>query len=369
MHRIEDGQLSPAPHETISISRTVARRVLEHGESVLYKDAAPDGELEAAESIMAMNLRSIICVPLRAKHGILGLLYIDSNRDEKIYSQEDMLLAAAVGNSAGIALENAQMHRQMLDKQRIEQEIATAWTIQEGFLVKDWPDLDKRFQVYGETRPAKTVGGDFYDFVQPADNLIGIMIGDVSGKGVPAALTMAQLIAQFRLHARETHAPAEVIYHLNETLGKQSRRGLFCSLCYLLLDIEHGVARWANAGHPPAVRINAEDATLFGGASGPPLGILPGQHWTEETLQLAPGETVLLYTDGIVEARSAATVPMAGIQAPEFGEEGLYWKCGELAGKTPREVVDGLQKAVLDYCAPLAPHDDCTLIAVQYLKP
>ncbi|MBI2432088.1 MAG: SpoIIE family protein phosphatase [Candidatus Hydrogenedentes bacterium] len=366
VHRIVEGRLVPAELGDIPMSSTVAARVLQHGESVLYKDVVHDSELDAAQSILALNLRSIICAPLRAKQGILGILYIDSDRPDKLYTHDDMLLVAAVGNSAGIALENAHMHQQMLEKQRIEQEISTAWIIQQGFLVKEWPSDDRRFEVYGETRPAKTVGGDFYDFVRPHPDLAGILIGDVSGKGVPAALTMAQLLAQFRLYARDSVSPTDVLRKLNADLVRQSQGGLFCSLCYVMLDLISGEVVAANAGHLPAICIGADGASFFAPASAPPLGIVLEGPWQDERLQMSPGETLLLYTDGIVEARSTVTVPSPGQPPAEYGEEGLYWACDRLSGAPPQAVVERINEDVRRFCAPLQPHDDCTMIALRY---
>ena len=154
VHLIRDGQLRRAASGEITISKTVAHRVLAGGETVLFQDSDGDGELSTAESIMSLHLRSIICVPLRGKFGVRGILYVDTDRPGHQYTREDMLLTTAVGNSAGLALENVTMHRQILEKQRIEQEIALAWTIQEGFLVKEWPKDDARFEVYGQTLPA-----------------------------------------------------------------------------------------------------------------------------------------------------------------------------------------------------------------------
>jgi len=368
VHLIREGVLRPAEHDEICISRTVAQRVLERGESVLYQDTAPDAELSASESIMSLHLRSIVCVPLRAKHGILGILYIDSDSETKMYTEDDLLLAAAVGNSAGLAIENAQMHQEILEKQRIEQEIAAAWTIQEGFLVKEWPDTDRRFQVYGRTFPAKTVGGDFYDFVQPEPDVIGLFIGDVSGKGVPAALTMAQLLAAFRLHARSLASPAAVLRELNEDLARRSQRGMFCTLCYLRLDLRSGALVCANAGHPAALRIRAGEAACFGEASGPPAGILEDAVWEDATAMIAPGDTVLLYTDGIIEARNPVT--QHGPDAPlwkEFELSRLQETAAGLADQTPQALVEAANAAVQQFCAPGTPHDDCTMIAVRYL--
>lgn len=353
----------------IRISQTVAQRVIEGGESVLYTDTDQDKELNASASILELKLNSIVCVPLRAKHRIIGILYIDTDDPSRRYSEDDLLLAAAAGNSAGLAIENARLYRETLDKQRMEQEIETAWTIQEGFLVKTWPDGNSQFQVYAETRPAKTVGGDFYDFVQLDDSTIGLLIGDVSGKGVPAALTMAQLLAEFRLLARRFDSPNDVIQRLNAELSRRSRRGLFCTLCYLKLDLTTGKVVCSNAGHHPVVRIGRGEVTEFGDATGPPAGILGEGPWHDTEAQIAPGDSLLLYTDGIIEARSMTT-----IMETEVPPEPQEYELGNLEavarahyGQTPKVLIEAVNNDVLRFCAPGSPHDDCTMLAVRYL--
>ena len=353
----------------IQISRTVAQRVLEGGESVLFQDTATDGELNEAASVLSLNLRSIICVPLRGKSRIHGILYIDTDRTEHQYSHDDMLLSTAAGNSAGLAIENAQLHQQILESQRVEQEIEYAWIIQQGFLVRDWPEDAPGFEVYGETRPAKTVGGDFYDFIQPAPNLAGILIGDVSGKGVPAALTMAQLLAEFRLNGRQMHSPAEVFAALNDDLVVRSQRGMFCTLCYVLVDLETGKLRCANAGHLQPIRIGASGAELFGEPSGPPAGIVEKVPWQDTHSRLKPGDTVLLYTDGVIEVRAPSGQRhgrgMRGFE--EYGVEALSAMAARYYGCPPQELVTAVNADVRRFCAPALPHDDCTLIALRYL--
>lgn len=377
----ESGELDPEPvsvrvsgratHGNIRISQTVANKVLQEGRSVLFKQSDDDAEMNATESILSLELHSIVCAPLRAKDRILGILYLDSGRADQEYTEDDVLLAAAVGNSAGLALENARLHVEMLEKQRIEQDIQTAWTIQEGFLVKEWPESDRRFQVYGETRPAKTVGGDFYDFVQPRPDTVGILIGDVSGKGVPASLMMAQLLAGFRLLARDLQSPAEVIHALNADLTKRSRRGMFCTLCYLSLDLRTGEVHSANAGHHPVLCAGPSGVRQFGQASGPPAGILPVGPWTEHRDKIEPGDTLLLYTDGIIEAQSMGTLH----EGPER-ESILQYELENLSAVTrahhkqmPHVLLEAVYNDVNRFCAPGSPHDDCTMIAVKYLGP
>jgi phosphoserine phosphatase RsbU/P len=368
VHSIANGDLSKVQLGDIEISGTVAARVIRDGECVLYQDTDSDSELNASESIMSLQLRSIICVPLRAKHGILGVLYIDSDRQDQNYSHDDLLLAASVGNSAGLALENAKMHTEILEKQRIEQDLATAWTIQEGFLIKEWPDDDSRFDVYGETRPAKTVGGDFYDYVRPAKDIVGILLGDVSGKGVPAALTMAQLLAQFRLLARDLDSPGEILKELNRGLVKRSQRGMFCTLCYLTVDLTNGHVVCANAGHHAVAQIGKDGLSSFGDATGPPAGILADGPWIETRSVISPGDSLLLYTDGILEARSMTTLVESETPAApvEYEEEGLRRCTEKLYGESARTIIDAVNTDIQRFTAPAPPHDDCTMIAMRY---
>lgn len=365
-HIISKSKVQHVGQHDFVISATVANRVIQNGESLLYQDTDRDSEFNVSESIRSLKLRSIICAPLRGKFGIFGILYIDSDSPRHQYSHDDMLLSTAVGNSAGLALENARMHSQIVDKHRTDSEIQHAWQIQQGFLINSWPDDDPRYLVYGDTRPAKTVGGDFYDFVRPDDAHVGLLIGDVSGKGVPAALTMAQLLAEFRLCARDCFSPSHVFKQLNETMCKQGVRGTFCTLSYVILNLGTGRVLCASAGHHPAMAVGKGDLRIFGNATGPPVGILPDNPWVNTDAKLKPGETLVLYTDGIVEARAQHTRTGKASSPDEFGMENLGRVAVQCHHSTPREMVDAINKEARDFCAPAAPHDDCTMIALKY---
>lgn len=370
IHIYENNAIKKVAASAIPLSSTVVKRVLREGESVLYQDSGADAELNAAQSIVAMELRSIICVPLRGKNGVFGILYVDTNRPGHAYSQEDLLLGTAIGNSAGLALENALLQQEMLEKQRFEQELELAWTIQEGFLFRDWPETAERFEVYGETRPAKTVGGDFYDFMQLGPDRVAILIGDVSGKGMPASLTMARLLAEFRVSALTTDDPAEVLAQINEGMVKHSQRGIFCTIAYIQIDLTTGHMRCANAGHHPAVLVSPGGARFFGEASGPPVGVVSWVTWDVVEGTLAPNESVLLYTDGIAEARAAfqgTDTPPPGTPPIEYGIERLMAFALRNASSAPRELIDAINRDVAAFCGPVPPHDDCTMIALRYL--
>jgi serine phosphatase RsbU (regulator of sigma subunit) len=366
VHSVREGVARSASVDEINISETVARRVLDDGENVLYQFARTDGSVDPSASIRALNLTSILCVPIRTQNNVLGILYIDTDRANHEYTQDDLLLAAAAGNSAGLALENARIHQTLLESHRIEQEIADAWKIQEGFLVKDWPTDDPRFEVYGETLPAKTVGGDFYDFVRLDQDTVGVLIGDVSGKGVPAALTMAQLLAEFRLSVQESRSPAEVLRRLNERLVEYSRRGTFCTMCYVTIDLTSGTWIGANAGHHPMLLVSSEGTTSMLGASGPPTGVLPVVQWEDESGRLRPDETLLMYTDGIVEARASTTQ----IESDDTIDEYQMDRLGQLVqghhAEGPAPLIRAVMRDVHQYTSPLSPHDDCTMIALRF---
>jgi serine phosphatase RsbU (regulator of sigma subunit) len=365
-HVIENGQHHHVEEREFHISSTAAHRVLRRGESLFVQDMDSPGDFHVSDSMVSMHLRSIMCAPLRGKYGILGILYVDSDRPHHQYTHDDMLLTTAVANSAGLALENARMHSQIIEKHRMDQEIAHAWAIQEGFLVRQWPEDDTRFTVFGDTRPAKVVGGDFYDYVRPDPGSVGILIGDVSGKGVPAALTMAQLLAEFRLCAKGNASPTAVLATLNEGLVARSRFGTFCTLCYLILNLDSGAVRCANAGHHPVIAAGKRGVRVLGSATGPPAGIVEQGKWTDVEFTLKQGESALLYTDGIVEARRSI---QTGVDeaVEEFGMENLCRNVHESVRATPHEMVSRITGAVLDWCAPAAPHDDCTMIALKYV--
>ncbi len=366
VHTIADGVPRLAGIDEIKISESVAQRVLRGGENVLFQSARTDGVVDPTASIAALRLTSILCVPIKTQREVYGILYIDTDVADHEYTQDDTLLAAAAGNSAGLALENARIHRDLLEKQRIEHDIEAAWTIQEGFLVRDWPTDDPRIEVFGLTRPAKVVGGDFYDFARLDEDHIGLLIGDVSGKGVPAALTMALLLAEFRLCATGAESTAEVMRRLNERMVARSRRGTFCTAALVALNLSDGHLMAANAGHHPVMRISADEVSTCLPASGPPVGILEGVDWSDDESVVKPGETLLLFTDGITEARDGSSDIESIREDDEYGLEGIERVARGQSGGSPKALIEAVLADVDRHCSPLAPHDDCTMIALKY---
>lgn len=191
---------------------------------------------------------------------------------------------------------------QVRERERIEQELRTARYIQHLLLPEDTPLLPG-WKIAPYYQPAREVGGDFYDFLPLEDGRLGIVIGDVTDKGVPAALVMATTHTMLRAVAQEQVSPGEVLARVNELLYVEIPPKMFVTCFYAILDPGSGWLRYANAGHDlPYRRMGGSASEIW--AAGMPLGMMPGMRYDEHEVTLAPGESLLFYTDGLVEAHN-----------------------------------------------------------------
>ena len=198
------------------------------------------------------------------------------------------------------------------EKNRIDNEVKMATLVQEGFL-PDAPPVISDYEFAAQTVPAKFVGGDFYDFIELGHDCLGIVLGDVSGKGVSAALYMARLMSDIRYVSLIDPDPVRVISQINNILVKRSRKGMFATACYLLLDIKKRKIKICNAGHHPIMIRREHEIMEVGKAGGIPLGIVENSRYIEEEFSLLPGDLVFMYSDGVVEP--------VNLQNEQFGIE------------------------------------------------
>jgi serine phosphatase RsbU (regulator of sigma subunit) len=249
----------------------------------------------------------VLVVPLVSSGELIGLLNLGPRLSERGYSGDDRRLLSALAGYAAPAMRVGQLVRQQQaearDRERIEQELKVAQLIQQQFLPKSVPDLPS-WHVAAFYRPARTVGGDFYDFIPLPDGRLMVVIGDVTDKGVPAALVMASTHALLRGAAPRLISPGAVLAHVNDLLCADIPAHMFVTCLALVLDPPTGRLEFANAGHDvPYVRTQAGVAELR--ARGMPLGLMPGMEYEEKTFQMGPGDSVLLHSDGLAEAHSA----------------------------------------------------------------
>jgi len=260
----------------------------------------------ARDALQGAGMRLV--VPLVSQARLVGLLGLGPRRSERDYASDDRKLLEDLAKRAAPALRVAQLVRQLVRQQaaelqareRIEQELQVAQLIQRQFLPRELPELSG-WDVATYYQPAKAVGGDFYDFIELPDGLVGLVCGDVTGKGVPAALVMATTHSILRGDAPQFVSPGKVLERANNLLLRDIPAQMFVTCLYGVLDPSTGQLRYANAGHNPPY-VHTRDGVVELRATGMPLGAMPDMTYEEKETTLGPGDTVLLHSDGLVEA-------------------------------------------------------------------
>jgi serine phosphatase RsbU (regulator of sigma subunit)/anti-sigma regulatory factor (Ser/Thr protein kinase) len=312
-------------------------------------------ESPALDGLREAGIRLV--VPLVSQGELIGLLNLGPRRSEQEYSADDRKLLNDLAGHAAPAVRVAQLVREqeaeVRQRERIEQELRVAQLIQQQFLPHELPDLPG-WQVGAYYGPAREVGGDFYDFIKLPDDQVGIVVGDVTDKGVPAALVMATTHSILRAEAPRLIAPSEVLTRVNELLVDEMPAHMFVTCLYAVLNPASGRLRYANAGHNvPYVSTEAGVTELR--ATGMPLGLLPGMEYEEKEATLAPGDTVLLHSDGLAEAHNAAR--------EMFGFPRVAALTGEASDG--EVLIDRLLKELQEFTGPgLEQEDDITLVTL-----
>jgi sigma-B regulation protein RsbU (phosphoserine phosphatase) len=344
----------------LKMGQGIAGTVAEEGKPLLLEDAYTHPKFHRAhDEATGYRTRSMITVPLKVAGRLTGIAQVINRLDGKPFDKDDLDLFISLASMAAIAIENAKMHSALMERQRLVKDMEFARTVQESFLPQSPPEITScRFSAH--YTPAQEVGGDFYDFILLDRDRVGIVIGDVSGKGVPAALYMAKLGSDLRTLALTEKNPAAALQRLNSQLVERSRRGMFATLLYIELDVPGGTMTIANAGHlPPIIRKADGMVKKFSPAGGAPLGMLAGMTFGQETSALDRGDTVILYTDGIIEAMNAG--------------EALYGyeRFEALIRKSPNDP-EAMKSAIIDDVnrfTGLSPqHDDMTLVCFGAMK-
>lgn len=299
-----------------------------------------------------------LTIPLVSQGELVGLINLGARLSEQDYSSYDKSLLNSLATQAAPALRVAQLvveqQEQARERERFEQELEVARLIQQTLLPKELPDLPN-WQLTTYYQPARAVGGDFYDFIPYEDGRLGIVVGDVTDKGIPAALVMATTRSILRSAAQEELSPGLVLEKANDLLFPDIPARMFVTCFYAILDPESGHLHYANAGHDLPYRwLEGEVAELR--ATGMPLGLMPGMQYEEKEAQLAPGESILLYSDGLVEAHDP--------QRDMFGFPRLITLLGAYEGEaTP---IDYLRAELTTFTGDSwEQEDDITLVTLQ----
>jgi serine phosphatase RsbU (regulator of sigma subunit) len=308
----EDQGAAPPPNrpraEVVQVQVGREDRMITYLEAITAPVVLDELELvsPARDALQAAGMR--LLVPLVSQARLVGLLGLGPRRSERDYASNDRKLLEDLAKRAAPALRVAQLVRQLIRQQaaelqareRIEQELQVAQLIQRQFLPRELPELSGWY-VATYYQPARAVGGDFYDFIELPDGLIGLVCGDVTGKGVPAALVMATTHSILRGDAVQFVSPSKILERANNLLLQDIPPQMFVTCLYGVLDPATGQLRYANAGHNPPY-VHTRDGVIELRATGMPLGAMPDMTYEEKETTLGPGDTVLLHSDGLVEA-------------------------------------------------------------------
>jgi sigma-B regulation protein RsbU (phosphoserine phosphatase) len=302
--------------------------------------------------------RSELVVPLIHKDRVVGVFDLESSVLDR-FNDEHVKVLTPLASQVAVAIENARLYREVSrNEERLSRQLAIAREIQHGLFPEECP-AGEHWQASAHFRPAQELGGDLYDFYELGDGRLGVAVGDVSGKGVPAALYGAFASGTVRARAFERRMPADLMTRVNRTLRRRGVEGLFCTLTYALFDFEARMMRVANSGLPYPIHYRATVGRCETiDIPGLPLGTFDGSSYDERTVELAPGDVLVFATDGVTEAYNGRE---------EYGASRLRRQIEEGAGLPAARLGERILADIESFMAGAVSGDDLTLIVVRVL--
>lgn len=346
--------------KTMPISRTVLDEVVNTRTAVLSADALADMRFHDSQSVQLTAIRSLMCTPLiDGQDRVLGVIQVDALGVKNRFTEDDLEVLASLAPHVTTALQNSRLHEDLLRRQLLDRDLELARRVQYALLPEEMPQVEG-FQFFSFYEAAWQVGGDYYEFVPLAGGRWAVIVADAAGKGVSAALLMAKLAGELKLYLSLEPTLAAAIGRMNHSLATGALIGRFVTLVAAVIEPSTGGITLVNAGHcSPLLRRAGQDvAEIAGDIRGAALGIITDQDYREHQLQLAPGDTLALFTDGITEAMNEQQQP--------YGEERLQERLESAPGELQRlgrHVIDD----VTSFVGEQPQSDDICLVIVQRL--
>ncbi len=348
----------PDDDDKSRFSRKIVNRCMVTGQAILSLDASSDSQFDMSQSIADCKIRSMVVAPLLSRNDGTagGVIQLDTQDRFKKFTQDDLRLLMAVAAQAGVALENARMHESLVARAELERDLELAKRVQKSFLPKLLPQAPG-YEFFAHYESAQEVGGDYYDFIPLSKYRVGIMIGDVAGKGVPAALLMAKVSAETRFCTLTEANLTDAVAKLNDNIQEAGQLDRFVTFGACVLDVAQHNVTVVNAGHLPPIIYREASKKFEDGCSYDqtelPLGIVEGIAYQANTFTLAPGDFVTLITDGAPDSQSR--------DDKDFGMNGVY---AALNGgpMNAKDMGTRLVEAVHRHATGRKPHDDLTVV-------
>lgn len=340
-------------------SSTIIRRALETDAAILSEDMGDDTRFRDSESASQLEIRSLMCSPLSGgEGGSFGAIQLTSKDLKNPFNQDDLDLFASVAAQAALAIENAHLNAEVISRREMERDLEVATQIQLGFLPNRKPSF-LGFEFSHFYQAAQQVGGDYFDYVRLPDGRLAIVVGDVSGKGVPAALLMARLCSAVRYHLVAQKDVGQAMTELNRELLSNSLGFRFITLVMVILEPGKKSFVIANAGHLPPLMFTKDSSQYVEGSfSGLPLGVGGECDYEAKTIDISPGTSLLLYTDGITETEND--------EGDLFGRERLL-KSRPKGNFSTEDLVNQTLQQTIEFGGDQPQRDDRCVVAIKYV--
>jgi sigma-B regulation protein RsbU (phosphoserine phosphatase) len=343
--------------EGFRISSAVRDRVIK-GASVLVRDTSLDDAFKERRSIVEQHVRTLMAVPLQTQNNIIGLIYVDSPGLIREFTRDDLSLLTVMANVAAIRIEHARFAEMEQARQLMARELEQAAEIQRSFLPAVAPSVPG-LDLAGHNAACRTVGGDYFDFFAYPSGRVAMVLGDVSGKGMPASLLMMGLQARVQSLIDEPESLGHVMTRINRITSANCPRNRFISFFMCVLDVASGVLTYANAGHNPPIIVRTDGSHELLEGGGPVLGILSSIEFQEYTAKMNKGDIFAIYSDGVTEAATP--------NDEEFEIENLVKTLCAHSTKSTRIMIEEVNKALTAWTEGAPPADDITLIVARLL--
>ncbi len=304
---------------------------------------------------MHCNTKSEMLVPLKIDNRVIGVFNVESIK-LNAYDKKDLNLLTAFASQAAVSIERARLHEELVESNKIGQQLSIARDIQMSFLPKTKLVVNN-YDITGENIPSGQVGGDYYDFIRIVDNQIGIAIGDVSGKGIPASLLMASFRASMLAEIRNNYSIRIICQKVNQLLYESMQPGNFVTAVYGVLDIKNHIFTFSNCGHDLPLLLRTDGTVEYLREGGPVLGVVPKAKYEERPVYINKDDIIILYTDGVVEVFNN--------NDEQFGEARLIKLIQKNRLKSTTEIRDAIYKAVKKFASKKHIFDDFTMIVLK----
>lgn len=366
--RAKDGRALSG--SSFATSQKIPREVFDGGESRIVTDLMDSDLAGSHGQTIATGIRNVLCVPLRVvPYGatssdrttdrVIGVLYLDGRERGRLVSTTTVSSLEAFATQAALAIESARLYAESAEKARLDRDLRVAADIQRAMLPEPlW--RGSFLDLAASTEPCRTVGGDFFDYLELTDETVGFTLGDVAGKGPPAALLAAAVQSHFAAHAPIASDPADLMTRLNSALLRRAVEARFATMfCGVVSST--GELSYTNAGQEPPILVRADGTMEHLDVGGPVMGLLPGATYGFARLSLAPGDILVVCSDGVTEARNPA--------GDEYGLDRLAVDLAGAHGRDPEALVQRIVASIEAFASSEPQGDDVTLMVLRYRGP